>query len=404
MTTTSKKIILGITGGIAAYKSADLVRRIREQGAEVKVVMTQSAQAFITPLTLQALSGNRVHTSLLSEEAEAAMGHIELARWADYILVAPASANFIARLANGMADDLLATLCLASEAPIAIAPAMNQQMWHHVATQENVETLKSRNVTIFGPGEGSQACGETGLGRMLEPLELVDLLAQQLQKKILQGKKIVITAGPTRERLDPVRYLTSYSSGKMGYALAAAAKQLGAEVVLVSGPTHLTAPNGVKDIQVESAQAMYKAVMAVVSDADIFVSAAAVADYRPKVVAANKIKKSNEDMSIALTRNPDIIAEVAKLKNKPVVVGFAAETENVIANAKIKMHKKGLDIIIANQVGNGVGFASDNNQVTIIGCGSEPIELPSMEKVKLANKILSYLSRTPNVLNPTSIT
>lgn len=359
------KILLGVSGGIAAYKAADLVRRLRDHGAEVRVVMTASAQAFISSLTLQALSGNPVHTEVLDEAAEAAMGHIELARWADLVLVAPATANTMARIAHGLADDLLTTLVLATTAPLAVAPAMNQQMWQAAATQANLTTLRARGVWILGPGEGSQACGEVGPGRMLEPAEIALRACSLLASGVLSGRRIVVTAGPTREAIDPVRYITNHSSGKMGYAVAHAARELGANVTLVSGPTSLPEPAGVARITVQSAADMHATVMANVAGADIFIAAAAVADYAPATVADAKIKKNAEDIRLELQRNPDILADVARQDNAPFTVGFAAETNDVRDNALAKLKRKGLDMIAANQVGEGKGFDVDENMLTV---------------------------------------
>lgn len=364
---TNKHILLGVTGGIAAYKAAEIIRRLQDHGASVQVVMTRAAQEFITPLTLQALSGNPVHCDLLNPAAEAAMGHIELARWADLVLIAPASADFMARLATGQANDLLATLCLATNAPIAIAPAMNQAMWRNPATRENLQTLSNRAVAVFGPGEGSQACGDVGPGRMLDPDEIVELTARQFQAQLLDGVKVVITAGPTREAIDPVRYISNHSSGKMGFALAAAAAELGATVTIISGPVALQTPDGVHRIDIESAEQMHQSVLELLGNCDIFIGAAAVADYRPVAAAEQKIKKSSESMSIALTRNPDIISAVANHQHRPFTVGFAAETQNVEEYARGKLEKKKLDLIIANDVANKeIGFNSDNNAVSVI--------------------------------------
>jgi len=362
---TNKRILLGVTGGIAAYKSAELVRRLREQGAEVRVVMTRGACEFITPLTMQALSGREVHTELLDHTAEAGMGHIELARWCDVILVAPASANFIARLAHGMADDLLSTLCLATTAPVVIAPAMNQQMWMNNATQENIATLGQREIRIVGPAEGSQACGEIGPGRMLEAEQLILETSQLFSTGLLAELRIVVTAGPTREAIDPVRYITNHSSGQMGYAVARAAAEAGADVTLVSGPVSIEPPRQVRYISVETAGQMRDAVMSDIITSDIFVAAAAVADYRCADIAGQKIKKKSEDLQLLLQKNPDILAEVASLPQGPFTVGFAAETENLLDNARIKLQNKKLDMIAANQVGEGLGFNADENELQV---------------------------------------
>lgn len=359
-----RHIILGVTGGIAAYKGADLVRRLREAGAEVRVVMTRAATEFVTPLTFQAVSGQPVHTSLLDPEAEAAMGHIALARWADAVLIAPASADVLARLAHGQADDLLTTLCLATEAPLAVAPAMNRVMWLHPAVRGNVAILEQRGVAIFGPGVGDQACGEQGAGRMLEPLELVRHVGGLFGPRLLQGKRVVLTAGPTREALDPVRFISNRSSGRMGFALAAAARDAGAEVELVAGPVALDSPIGVHRTDVETAGQMHDAVLGLLDGCDLFIGCAAVADYRPKQVAAEKIKKREQQMQVALERNPDILASVAAASPRPFTVGFAAETEDLQGHAEDKRRRKGLDLIAANLVGQpDSGFDVDLNRL-----------------------------------------
>jgi phosphopantothenoylcysteine decarboxylase/phosphopantothenate--cysteine ligase len=401
---SDKKIILGITGGIAAYKSAELTRRLKEQGADVRVVMTDGAKEFITPLTFQALSGNPVGDSLLDRDAEAAMGHIELARWADLVLVAPASADFLARLAHGFANDLLSTLCLATSAPIATAPAMNQQMWKNSATQENARILKQRGIHLLGPGTGNQACGETGPGRMLEPGELVAAVTPLLVHTAapaskLCGKKVVITAGPTREALDPIRYISNHSSGKMGFALAKAALAAGAESVLIAGPVHLSTPQGVERINTNTAQEMHATSLEQANGADIFIATAAVADYRPENVAEQKIKKSADTMTIQLTRNPDIVAAVASLPNKPFTVGFAAETNDLINYAQGKLKNKNLDLIIANDVTRSdIGFNSDQNAVTVISAEKhQDLERASKEEIaeQIINIIASAISEAP---------
>ncbi|HCU64596.1 MAG TPA: bifunctional phosphopantothenoylcysteine decarboxylase/phosphopantothenate--cysteine ligase CoaBC [Rheinheimera sp.] len=368
-----KNILLGISGGIAAYKSADLVRRLKERGAEVRVILTPAASEFITPLTLQALSGNPVGQSLLDPAAEAAMGHIELARWADFILVAPASADVIARITHGMANDLLTTCILAANAPLAIAPAMNQQMYKNIATQSNLATLNLRNVHIYGPAAGEQACGDVGMGRMLEAVQLAELVVAFFQQspKPLAGLKIAITAGPTREAIDPVRYISNHSSGKMGFALADAAAKLGAEVTLISGPVQLATPAGVNRIDVVSARDMYQAALAAAPQQQIFIGCAAVADYRMAEVSDQKLKKTagKDELTLQLVKNPDIIAEVAALKQqRPFTVGFAAETENVLAYAMQKLQSKKLDLICANDVSvAGQGFNSEQNALTVFG-------------------------------------
>ena len=395
-TLANKRILLGISGGIAAYKSADLVRRLKERGAQVRVILTDAAQHFITPLTLQALSGNPVSTSLLDPAAEAAMGHIELAKWADIMLIAPASADVIARMAHGLANDLLTTCVLATVAPVAIAPAMNQQMYKNIATQQNLAKLSSYNFYIYGPGVGDQACGDTGAGRMLEPLQLVSALEEHfLAEQQLNNIKITITAGPTREAIDPVRYISNHSSGKMGFALAAAAAAMGAEVTLISGPVQLATPAGVKRIDVTSAQQMHDAALAQAVNSDIFIGCAAVADYRVAQVAGEKMKKQgNAALELKLVQNPDIIASVAALaQNRPFTVGFAAETQNVLQYAKDKLARKKLDLICANDVAKAEhGFNSDNNAVTLIWQDGE-LALPAQAKTSLAKAILQHIHR-----------
>jgi phosphopantothenoylcysteine decarboxylase/phosphopantothenate--cysteine ligase len=390
-TLTNKRILLGVTGGIAAYKSADTVRRLREAGAEVRVVMTAGAAEFITALTLQAVSGHPVHQQLLDTGAEAGMGHIELARWADAILVAPASANFLARLAQGRADDLLSAVCLATESPVAVAPAMNQQMWSNAATQANLATLKKNGVRIFGPGEGSQACGEVGPGRMLEPAELVTLVADLFAAGELDGLRVVVTAGPTWEAIDPVRGLTNRSSGKMGYAVAQAAMEAGANVTLISGPTTLPDPERVRTLRVESAQEMHDTVHAHIADADIFIGVAAVADYRPARSADGKIKKLEEKMTLELVRTPDILASVTALKPAPFTIGFAAETENLEQHARQKLGTKKLDLVAANRVGPGLGFEADENALLLVEHGGVT-ELPIQPKNKLARALIRHIA------------
>lgn len=396
-TLNQRRILLGISGGIAAYKSAELTRLLIKAGAEVRVVMTDAACEFIRPLTLQALSGHPVHQHLLDPEAEAGMGHIELARWAELILIAPASANLIARLCHGFADDLLTTLCLASHAPVLLAPAMNQAMWRHPQTQTNVAQLQQRGVQILGPDSGEQACGDLGPGRMLEPEALVAAIRPPEQNcataTSLRGRKVMITAGPTREALDPVRYISNHSSGKMGYALAQAALEAGAEVHLVSGPVHLPTPAGVVYHPVESAEEMLAACLAQLKGCDLFIGAAAVADYRPVAVAEQKLKKGAEElMELRLIKNPDIIAQVAAQTPKPFTVGFAAETQNLLAYARSKLARKGLDMIIANDVSApGIGFNSDENAVTLITADSET-HFATQSKSILAKTLIEYIA------------
>ncbi|WP_261816224.1 bifunctional phosphopantothenoylcysteine decarboxylase/phosphopantothenate--cysteine ligase CoaBC [Vibrio gallicus] len=389
-----KKIVLGISGGIAAYKCAELTRRLTERGAEVKVVMTKAAKEFITPLTMQAVSGNPVAESLLDPAAEASMGHIEIGKWADLVLLAPATADLIARISAGMGNDLLTTVVLASEAPIAIAPAMNQQMYKNIATQENLATLSRRGALIWGPAAGEQACGDVGLGRMLEPMQLVERCITLFQPKPLQGKKIAITAGPTQEAIDPVRFISNHSSGKMGYALAEQAAQLGAEVTLISGPVDLATPNGVQRIDVLSAEDMFDEATSRAQSNDIFIGCAAVADYRPHAIAPQKMKKTvdSDEITIRLVKNPDIIATVAALsENRPFTVGFAAETQNVEQYAMDKLHRKNLDLICANDVSQaGIGFNANDNVLTLFWKEGNQ-HYPHASKMLLARAILEKI-------------
>jgi phosphopantothenoylcysteine decarboxylase / phosphopantothenate---cysteine ligase len=390
--TSKTRILLGVTAGIAAYKSPDLVRRLIERGAEVQVVMTAGAQKFVTPMTFQAVSGRPARSDLWDEGAEAAMGHIELARWAQLVLIAPASADFIARLAHGRADDLLATLCLATEAPLVIAPAMNRVMWANKATQTNVGILESRGVRILGPASGNQACGEVGAGRMWEPTLLAtSLLAAPANAGLLTGLNVLITAGPTRERLDPVRYLTNRSSGKMGFAIAAAAREAGAHVTLVTGPVHLPTPTGVTRIDVESARDMYAAVHRQVDKADVFIAAAAVADFQPVSVAKQKIKKHGGVVKLDLEPAPDIVKSVADMTKRPLVVGFAAETNDVEENARAKLKRKKLDMIAANQVGEGLAFDCEDNALTVLWPGGKT-EIGRAPKLEVARALIALIA------------
>jgi phosphopantothenoylcysteine decarboxylase/phosphopantothenate--cysteine ligase len=387
-----KRILLGVTGGIAAYKSPDLVRRLRERGAEVQVVMTAGAREFVTPTTFQAVSGRTVRSELWDAAAEAAMGHIELARWADVVLIAPASADFLARLATGQANDLLATLCLATTAPIAVAPAMNHLMWANPATRANVAILSERGVQVLGPAAGEQACGESGEGRMLEPLELADRLAGLLPVSgVLSGKRVLITAGPTRERIDPVRFISNRSSGKMGFAVAQAAREAGASVLLVSGPVSLPTPAGVVRVEVESAADMLAAVLRELPGSDIFISTAAVADYRPARAAGQKIKKTSETLDLAMERTVDVLATVAARADRPFVVGFAAETEAVEQNARTKLMKKNLDMIAANEVGHDKAFDCDDNQLIVLSRNARH-ELGRAGKLTLARGLMALIA------------
>jgi phosphopantothenoylcysteine decarboxylase/phosphopantothenate--cysteine ligase len=392
--TPKTRVLLGVTGGIAAYKSPDLVRRLIERGADVQVVMTSAAQRFVSPMTFQAVSGRPTRSDLWDSAAEAAMGHIELARWAQIVLVAPASADFIARLAAGRADDLLCTLCMATEAPIMLAPAMNRVMWANKATQANVATLATRGIRILGPASGNQACGEVGAGRMWEPVQLSEsVLAAPVNAGLLAGLNVLITAGPTRERLDPVRYLTNRSSGKMGFAVAEAAREAGAHVTVVTGPVQLQTPTGVTRINVESARDMYAAVHRQVGDADIFIAAAAVADFQPVTVAKQKIKKQGGgSVKLELEPAPDIIKSVADMPKRPFVVGFAAETNDVEENARIKLKRKRLDMIAANEVGDGIAFDCEDNALTVIWPGGK-LEVSRGPKLDVARELIAIIAK-----------
>lgn len=390
--TGQQRVLLGVTGGIAAYKSAELVRLLRERGCEVQVVMTRGAREFIGAATLQALSGRPVREDLWDAAAEAAMGHIELARWADCVLIAPATAQCIARLAHGLADDLLSTLCLATDAPVYLAPAMNRLMWAHPATRANCGTLEARGVTLLGPGIGAQACGETGPGRMLEPEALVAALLEGAAPGPLSGRTVMITAGPTREPIDPVRYLTNRSSGKMGFALAAAARRAGARVLLVSGPVALSTPPGVERIDVETAAQLDEAVHARIRDCDVFIGAAAVADYRPRDYAEQKIKKSAASLKLALDRAPDVLAGVAALEPRPYTVGFAAETNDVERHAREKLERKQLDMIVANRVGPGCAFDTDDNEVLVLWPDGSQQAFGQAPKRELADALLALIA------------
>lgn len=388
----AKRLLLVVTGGIAAYKAPDVVRRLRDAGAEVRVVMTPAAKAFITPLTLQAVSGNDVRDSLFDAAAEAAMGHIELARWSDAVVVAPASADFIARLRLGQADDLATAVCLATDAPLLVAPAMNRQMWSHPATRENLDVLRARGLVVAGPASGSQACGEVGPGRMLEAEELVAVVAGLFESGVLAGRTVVITAGPTREAIDPVRFISNHSSGKMGYAVAAAAREAGAAVTLVSGPTRLAAPPGVRLVAVESALDMLAAVEVARRGCDIFIATAAVADYRPAQAVSGKIKRDGAPRTLELVPNPDILATVAAATDAPFTVGFAAETEDVEAYARAKLERKGIDMIAANLVGAGnLGFNSDDNELLVLWRGGRS-ELALAPKTRLARHLVALVA------------
>jgi len=400
------RILLGVTGGIAAYKSAELVRLLRQRGVDVQVVMTQSAGQFIGAATLQALSGREVRTSLWDPRAEAAMGHIELARWPELILVAPASAHCLARLATGMADDLLSTLCLAGDAPVVLAPAMNRLMWAHPATERNRAVLAGRGVRLLGPGDGDQACGETGPGRMLEPAEIVArVLDPGDADGPLAGRTVMITAGPTREPIDPVRYISNRSSGKMGFALAAAALRAGARVKLVCGPVALTPPPGVEWLPVETAEQLYATVHRHLAGVDVFIGAAAVADYRPRDCPERKIKKREDALALALTRAPDTLASVAQLPAPPFLVGFAAETHDVEHYARGKLERKRLDMIVANRVGENMAFDTDDNEVVVLWPGGGRRAFARAAKQMLAEDLIAligerYAARGASPLTP----
>lgn len=393
---TGKRIILGVTGGIAAYKAPDLVRRLQERGAEVQVVMTRSAKEFVTETSLQAVSGLPVRDNLWDREAEAAMGHIELARWAELVLVAPATAEFMSRLAAGGAPDLLTTLCLATKAPLVIAPAMNHVMWSNPAVKANRRILEERGIRLLGPDSGNQACGETGEGRLMEPAAIAAavmgpaIVADKAQST-LAGRKVMITAGPTREAIDPVRFISNRSSGKMAYAMARAARAAGADVTLISGPVELPVPEGVERVDVESAEEMFETTHARIADVDIFIGAAAVADYGAASVEKHKIKKSAAEMSIDLVRTPDILQSVASLEKPPFTVGFAAETRDLEKHARAKLEKKKLDMIIANRVGRNRGFDSDDNTVAVFWPDGGQ-SFPTMSKTDLAVELVTLIA------------
>jgi len=389
---SNKRIILGVTGGIAAYKSAEVVRRLQDRGAEVRVVMTPGAEEFLRPLTMQALSGHPVHTGLLDEKAEAGMGHIELARWADLLLIAPASADFIANMVHGRADSLLAAIYLATPAKVAIAPAMNQAMWSHSASVENINNLTRRGVTIIGPESGSQACGDIGPGRMEQPDSIIEQASSLFNSGVLQGKKVVITAGPTREALDPVRYISNHSSGKMGYALAAAAIDAGADVTLISGPVALSIPEKCQGILVMSADEMQQAALEFAEGADIFIATAAVADYKAASIASEKIKSGDDKMTISLEKNPDIVSSVASTFEDLFVIGFAAESNDVETYAKGKLEQKHLDAIVANDISRtDIGFNSDDNEVSWIDTDST-IVFSKRSKAQLARDLVAQIA------------
>jgi phosphopantothenoylcysteine decarboxylase / phosphopantothenate---cysteine ligase len=387
-----KKILLGICGGIAAYKACELTRFLRTADAEVQVVVTSHAKQFITPLTLETLSGRLVYSDLFENGFESNIGHIQLARWADIIMIAPASANFLARLSHGISDDLLTTLCLATSAPIVLVPAMNKYMWHNAATQNNIEILKKRGLHFVGPDEGEQACGDVGLGRMIEPIELLSFLENFFVKPIFQGKKVMITAGPTREAIDPVRYMSNRSSGKMGYAIADAMAKSGAEVLLISGPTYLDCPHKVSRIQVISAADMYEAVMQNLP-CDIFISVAAVSDYRPETYHHSKIKRNSDELSLKLVKNPDLLSFVEHTHPRPYIVGFCAETDNHLNNAKEKLKKKNIDMLVLNPIENDQSFEVDHCRATILTQEGGQIELPELTKIKVAQQLTAHIGK-----------
>lgn len=397
----NKKLLLGVTGGIAAYKTAELVRLLKKEGAEVRVVMTKAATKFVTPLTFQALSGNPVATDLLDTDADAAMGHINLVRWADLVLVAPATANFIAKLRTGLADDLLSTLCLATDVPIALAPAMNRMMWQNEATRENCRCLRQRSIQLFGPDEGEQACGELGPGRMVEPQALVDSIRRFFEPGILEGVSVLISAGPTREPIDPVRFISNRSSGKMGYAVAEAAAKAGASVTLVSGPVALATPGVDEVVVVETAKEMAEAVLERASDVAIYIGIAAVSDYSPAVVETSKIKKEVETTTLVLNKTVDILGAVSALEDRPFCVGFAAETDSVEAYARRKLHDKKLDMIAANLVGGEQGgFETDENALHLYWEGGERL-LNMVHKKELAKLLIEVITEKYNAKNST---
>jgi phosphopantothenoylcysteine decarboxylase / phosphopantothenate---cysteine ligase len=399
---SAPRVLLGVTGGIAAYKSPELVRRLVERGCEVQIVMSRGAREFVGPLTFQAVSGRRVRDDLWDPAAEAAMGHIELARWADVVIIAPATAHFLGTLAAGLGGDLLGTVCLATTAPIVLAPAMNQAMWGNPAVQANRALLEARGVRFLGPASGDQACGETGPGRMLEPNEIAAALLEQtgrLSAQQLQGVKVVVTAGPTREPIDPVRYITNRSSGKMGFAVAAAAREAGAEVVLVTGPVTLPTPAAVRRIDVETAEQMYRSVHDEIAGAQIFIGCAAVSDYRPREAAEQKIKRSAAEMDLALVRSPDTLASVAALPRPPFTVGFAAETHDVAVHARDKLERKHIDMIAANRVGRDCGFDRETNALTVYWAGGE-LALGEGGKGHLARRLVEVIAERYRAASP----
>lgn len=389
---SQKRILVGISGGIAAYKACDLVRRLKDAGAEVRVMMSAHALEFVSAMTLQALSGEAVRVELFAQEEEHAMSHIALARWADWVIIAPATANTVAKMSHGMADDLLSTVCLATDKPILLCPAMNRQMWQNEATQQNIAQLVERGIRVLGPASGMQACGETGPGRMCEVIDILNYLKQQQPQGCLAKKRVLITAGPTREAIDPVRYLSNHSSGKMGYALAQAARDAGAEVTLITGPTSLTKPGVRQVIEVESAVHMHQAVMKCLNETDIMIAAAAVSDYRVKNKACIKMKKTGRNLALELTQNPDIVADVAASGKVPVVVAFAAETHDLIQHARLKLQQKRVSMVVANLVGDGKVFNQNENAVTVIS-EQEKITLDAAPKAQIATQLIEIIGQ-----------
>jgi phosphopantothenoylcysteine decarboxylase/phosphopantothenate--cysteine ligase len=386
-----KRVLLGVTGSIAAYKSPEIVRRLKDQGADVRVVLTASAEKLVSPTVFQAVSGEPVRGDIWDEQAEAAMGHIELAKWADLIVIAPATANVIAQLAAGSAENLLTTICLASDAPVTIAPSMNQAMWRDTATQDNCDVLRKRNVMFIGPDDGDQACGDVGPGRMTEPVSIVNRLSRGGQSGPFEGLRILVSAGPTREAIDPVRFVSNRSSGKMGFAVARAAADAGAEVTLIAGPVNLPTPPRVERIDVETTQQMVDAAMGCVDGMDIYIGAAAISDYRPKEVAVQKIKKSADTFVLEMFKSPDLIATIAALDNGPFTCGFAAETEKLEQHAMDKLNRKKLDMIVGNLVGENLCFDADDNEVIILWEGDRQT-LPRLSKQELARRLIDVIA------------
>ncbi|MGI9290300.1 MAG: bifunctional phosphopantothenoylcysteine decarboxylase/phosphopantothenate--cysteine ligase CoaBC [Gammaproteobacteria bacterium] len=386
-----KKVLLGVTGSIAAYKSPDIVRRLKEQGADVRVVLTASAEKLVSPTVFQAVSGETVRGDIWDEQAEAAMGHIELAKWADQILIAPATANVMAQLANGTAENLLTTICLASDAPVALAPSMNQAMWRDAATQANCDILRKRNMQFIGPDEGEQACGDVGPGRMTEPAAIVSCLTRGGHSGPFEGLKILVSAGPTREAIDPVRFVSNRSSGKMGFAVAKAAADAGADVTLLAGPVNLPTPPGVERIDVETTQQMVDAAMACVDNMDIYIGSAAISDYRPAEVAGQKIKKKSDTFTLEMVKSPDLLAMIAALENGPFTCGFAAETEKLVEHATDKLNRKKLNMIVANLVGEKLCFDADDNEAIVIWEGGNH-PLPKLAKQELARQLVDVIA------------